>query len=125
MPPPPQPRSAVSAQAAHFRAHPRRSVRIEVELQLGRARLSSRATVVDISLAGAGLEIDEPLVAGERLSVAISTPTLWDPLVVPAVVAWARAGEGRARARAGVAFEHESPESVFATWEMLSALVFD
>lgn len=110
---------------SHFRAHPRRAVRLEVELQLGRAAARRSASMTDVSLAGAGLELDETLVPGERLTIAIATPTLWDPLVVPAVVAWARAGEGRSRARAGIAFEHASADSVFATWEMLSALIYD
>lgn len=108
----------------HFRAHARRAVRLEVVLQLGRTASRRRAAVVDISLAGAGLELDEALVPGERLAVEVQTPTLWDPLVIPAVVAWTRL-TGAARARAGVRFDHEGPASVFATWEMLDALVYD
>lgn len=94
--------------------------------------------VVDISLAGAGLLTEEPLVPGERVSLAFATPTLWDPLVVMAVVAWARplvpgtdrriAPQGtrsRLTSRAGVAFDHAEPPAVLALFEMLSTLVYE
>jgi hypothetical protein len=117
--------------ASHFRAHARRAVRLEVTVESARAARPWTAAVVDVSLAGIGLELDQPLVPGERVRVSIATPTLWDPLVVPATVAWSTSGGALAtahaagRARAGIRFEHESPESAFATWEMLTALVFD
>src|SRR5688572_24100199 len=78
------------AAPSHFRAHARRPVRLTVGLA-GVSRLGSErpAMVIDISLAGAGLETEDPLVPGERLSIAFATPTLWDPLVLAAVVAWA------------------------------------
>lgn len=108
----------------HFRAHARRPVRLEVQLRLEREGGPRRAAFVDVSLAGAGLELEELLAPGERIAVEVHTPTLWDPLVIPAVVAWTQP-VGPARARAGIRFEHEGPESVFATWEMLDALVYD
>jgi hypothetical protein len=112
--------------ASHFRAHGRRAVRLDVTVESGRAHGPStfNAALIDISLAGAGLELEHALVPGERVRISIATPTLWDPLVVPATVAWSRP-LAPALARAGVRFEHESPESAFATWEMLVALVFD
>lgn len=91
--------------------------------------MTRAASMVDVSLAGAGLELEEAvsrvLAPGARVVLAIATPALWDPLEVPAVVAWVRPPDGRRPARAGFAFQHSGPESVFATWEMLSALVFD
>jgi hypothetical protein len=92
--------------------------------------------VIDISLAGAGVETDEPLLPGERLSVAFATPTLWDPLILTAVVAWAhpvrpKAGEldafGRPRssARAGLAFDYPTPDATLAMFEMLVATGFE
>ena len=91
--------------------------------------------VVDISIAGAGLEIDETLAPGERLSLAFSTPTLWDPLVVDAVVAWSGPvrttaerdplGRPRRSARAGVAFDYATADATLAVYEMLAAVAFE
>lgn len=93
------------------------------------------AVVVDVSLAGAGVETEEPLVPGERLSIAFATPTMWDPLVLFGVVAWAHParqgdatdalGRPRATARAGVAFEYPTPDEVLAMFEMLSAIAYE
>ncbi len=98
-----------------------------MELRAERKGAPHAARLVDISLAGAGLELDgtHDLAPGERLTVAIATPALWDPLQVPAVVAWTMPARGRDAARAGVTFRHAGPDSVFATWEMLSSLVFE
>jgi PilZ domain-containing protein len=91
--------------------------------------------VLDISLAGAGVETDEPLVPGERFSVAFATPTLWDPLVLSAIVAWSHPprlkaetdalGRRRSSARAGLAFDYTTPDTVLSMFEMLAALGFE
>ena len=121
--------------AGHFRAFERRPVRLGVVVRNERSGWERAATVVDISIAGAGLEIDAPLAPGERLSLAFSTPTLWDPLVVDVVVAWSgpiRAtpsrdplGRPRTSARAGVAFDFATPDATIAVYEMLAAVVFE
>jgi hypothetical protein len=119
----------------HFRAYERRPVRLAVAL--GGARSGERAaTVVDISLAGAGLEVEELLAPGERITLAFQTPTLWDPLVITAVVTWSAPprprepgsfGVGRQRpmARAGVAFDYPAPDIIFAMFEMLATLDYE
>lgn len=123
------------ASPTHFRAHERRLVRLAVGL--GSARSGERsATVVDISLAGAGLETEEMLVPGERITLSFQTPTLWDPLVVTAAVTWSSpprpregasfaAGRHRALARAGVSFDYPAPDIVFAMFEMLTTLDYE
>lgn len=122
---------------AHFRAHERRSVHLTVALAAPRSGADRQAVVVDISLAGACLETEEPLVPGERVALSFATPTLWDPLVLTAVVAWSQAQpvqmrEGptgifrnRAVARSGVAFDYSSPETVLATYQMLATLGYE
>ena len=90
---------------------------------------------MDISLAGAGLETEDMLVPGERLTLSFQTPTLWDPLVLTAVVTWSappRAREGsfsvgrhRPVARAGVCFDYPAPDIVFAMFEMLTTLDYE
>jgi hypothetical protein len=123
---------------AHFRAHERREVRLAVILVglVGqRSGVERQAVVVDLSLAGAGLETDEPLVPGERLAVTLSTPTMWDPLVIDAVVAWAHPprastevdsiGRSRTVARAGVVFDYPNASLVLSLFEMLATLGFE
>jgi hypothetical protein len=120
---------------AHFRAHERREVRLAVQLVGQRSGVERQAVVVDLSLAGAGLETDDPLVPGERLSVTLSTPTMWDPLVIDAVVAWAHPprastetdaiGRSRTVARAGVAFDYPNAALVLSLFEMLATLGFE
>lgn len=122
------------ASAAHFRAYERKAVRLGVGLAGPRSG-EQPATIVDISLAGAGLETDEALVPGERVSLTITTPTLWDPLVVSAIVAWSQPpkprepgapiGRRAAAARSGLAFEYPSPDVVLAVFEMLATLGYE
>lgn len=119
----------------YFRAHGRRPVRLGVTVRGERAGWERTATVVDISLAGAGIETDEPLVPGERVTVAFAAPTLWDPLVLSAVVAWAHPvrpknevdalGRPRSSARAGLAFDYATPDATLAMFEMLQAIGFE
>jgi hypothetical protein len=123
------------ARTGHFRALDRRPIRLVVTVVGQRSGFDRQATVVDVSLAGAGVETDEPLLPGDRVAVAFQTPTLWDPLVLTAVVAWAHpprsTGEvdafGRQRivARAGLAFDYPASEPVLAMFEMLSSLGYE
>lgn len=103
---------------------------------LGGARSGERAaTCIDISLAGAGVETEEMLVPGERVTLSFQTPTLWDPLVLTAVVTWSApakpregsfsVGRHRPLARAGVAFDYPAPDIVFAMFEMLATLDYE
>ena len=119
----------------HFRAHQRRPVRLSVVLRSERHGWERSGTVIDIHLAGAGVETDEPLTPGDRISVAFATPTLWDPLVLTAVVVWAHPlrptnevdalGRPRASARAGLAFDYPTPDATLAMFEMLVAIGFE
>lgn len=119
----------------HFRAHERREVRLTVEVAGQQSGLQRQAAVVDLSLAGAGIETDEPLVPGNRVSVTLSTPTMWDPLVLEATVAWAHPprttqavdalGRSRTVARAGIVFDYPAPASVLAMFEMLATLGYE
>ena len=107
-------------------------MRLSVGVLGQRSGLERQAIVTDLSLAGAGLETDEPLLPGERLSVTISTPTMWDPLVLEAVVAWAHLpepsaevdalGRSRAVARSGIVFDYPAPATIFAVFELLATI---
>jgi hypothetical protein len=110
-------------------------VRLSVELLGQRSAVVRQAVVTDLSLAGAGVETDDPLIPGERVSVTLSTPTTWDPLVITAVVAWAQpprasteidaVGRSRTVARAGIVFDYPAPASVLAMFEMLATLGYE
>ena len=119
----------------HFRAHGRRAVHLQVTLRAERAAWERTGRIVDVTLAGAGVETEEPLVVGDRLSIAFSTPTLWDPLVLGGVVVWAHPlrtttvldalGRPRMSSRSGLAFDYPTPDATMAMFEMLVAIGFE
>ncbi len=119
----------------HFRAHERRQLRLPVQIAGTRSGVERQAAVIDLSLAGAGLETEDALVPGDRLSISFTTPTMWDPLVLFAIVAWAEApkattdidalGRPRVAARAGVVFDYPDPSTTLAMFEMLATLGFE
>lgn len=121
--------------APHFRAHERRRVRLSVVLRAEHGAWERPGTVINLHLAGAGLETDEPLVVGERVTIAFATPARWDPLVLPAVVAWAHPlamtseldarHRPRSRARSGLSFDYPTPDATLAMFEMLGAIGFE
>lgn len=110
-------------------------MRLSVQLDGARSGIERQAAVIDLSLAGAGLETEEALIPGDRLSISFSTPTMWDPLVLSAIVAWADAprptndldalGRPRIAARAGVVFDYPDPSTTLAMFEMLATLGFE
>ena len=126
---------AIVSPGRHFRAHGRRPVQLPVILRGVRGEWERAARVIDITLAGAGLETEEPLVAGERVMVSFATPTLWDPLVLGAVVAWAHPigtapgtdplGRPRRAARSGLVFDYTTPDTTLAMFDMLAAVGFE
>ena len=129
----------------HFRAHERRELHLPVEI-LSPLREGRRpAVIVNLSLSGAGIEARE-LVCGERLTLTISTPTMWDALVVEGIVVWLGASAAatsapppRTRGRreaghrcsdgedfshaaiGGVLFDYTSSSTVLAMVEMIAA----
>lgn len=123
------------ARSTHFRAHERRSVRLGVGVVGQRSGAARQAVIVDVSLAGAGLETEEQLVPGERLELAFTTPALWDPLTLFGVVTWTQPprpngevdslGRPRTPSRAGVAFEYPDPAAALAMFELLASLTYD
>jgi Tfp pilus assembly protein PilZ len=85
------------------------------------------AAIMDIGLGGARVLVDNALAPGDGLSLSFTAPTLWDPLVLRARVAWvapATASSTGPRA-AGVAFEHRSTDAVFALYELIVTLGYE
>jgi hypothetical protein len=81
--------------------------------------------VIDLGIAGAGMDGtgEFELAPGERLTISFHAPTLWDPLTLTARIAWIRPELGAGRA--GIAFEHKSPQSAYALFELLASLTAD
>ena len=108
-------------EATHFRAHPRREVVLRAMISLP-SGWRGEATVRDLSLGGVGLTLSEPLRAGDRVIVSFLAPSLWDPLAIPARVAWVGPPTPQGRLQTGLAFEPKDPMGVFALFELLSTL---
>lgn len=82
-----------------------------------------QAAVEDIGLGGARVVLDEKVAPGEWLTLSFTAPTLWDPLVLRARVAWV-APSGPTW-RTGVAFEHKMGDAVFALYELIVTLGYE
>jgi hypothetical protein len=113
------------ARSGPFRAHPRRAVRLLALVTHVSAGWQRTATVENMGLGGARLLLDERVSPGDSVTLSFTAPTLWDPLVLRARVAWV-AGTGRGPALAvGVAFEHKGADAVFALYELITTLGFE
>lgn len=110
----------------HFRAHPRRRVELQATLRARDGRVSDVA-IRDLGLGGACVELvesgraDAPLEREVSVTLELTTPSLWDPLLVRGKVAWVRrSAQGRA-GRAGIRFEHRDAATVYALFRLLSS----
>ena len=103
-----------------FRAHERRSVKLTAVLSHRERGWQRDVIVFDLGLGGACVETPfgaqkDALGVGDRVQVQFVMAERWDPLQIPARVAWTSAQ------RAGVAFEFNSPESTWGIFELLAA----
>lgn len=84
------------------------------------------ASVEDIGLGGARIVVDERVAPGEWLTLSFTAPTLWDPLVLRARVAWVSGSSPDGPPwRAGLAFEHKLADAVFALYELIVTLGYE
>jgi len=113
---------ASRARAVHFRAHPRRRVKLRAVLAQPANGWQRDAGVLDLSLGGAKLSFHGRLAVGEKLVVSFFSALLWDPLALPARVAWVLDGKDPGIVWMGVAFEPTDPSSVFALFELVSTV---
>jgi hypothetical protein len=116
----------------HFRAHGRRNVNLPASLRDEHRTILEEARIRNLGLGGACLElppfspvesalfrVDSPLI------LEVTAPSLWDPLILRARVAWCRKAMPDRPARAGVRFEHPEQGSLFALFQLLGAQAFD
>lgn len=107
------------ASGGHFRAFARRSVGLPATLSWG-STAPTAARLVNLGLGGASVETSAGLEAGAPVTLEVAAPNLWDPLIVPAVVAWAR-DVGSGTTRAGLVFRHAERTALPALVELLAA----
>ena len=108
---------------AHFRAHERRAVRLDALLFRPGSAEPASAKLYDLGLGGAGVVSPSPLRAEERLTVTLLSPTLLDPLVALARVAWVSPSDGVPEAyTAGLAFEALERDALLTLFQLISAL---
>jgi Tfp pilus assembly protein PilZ len=100
-----------------FRAHARKAVRISLSLTELESGLARVAETRNVGLGGLCLETEEPLRVGSEVLVALSTPAMWDPLVLRATVVWSEAE--RLPAPSGIRFHFETAASVAALVDFL------
>jgi hypothetical protein len=99
--------------------HARRPVRLRALLTHIDEGWQRHVDVVDLGLGGARLATSEKLSSGDKVSLSFTAPTLWDPLVLRAKVAWAKS------TMAGVTFEHKNPTATFALFELVATMGYE
>jgi Tfp pilus assembly protein PilZ len=105
----------------HFRAFPRRDITLTAHIAVATG-LRSDARLLNVGLGGACVDLAEPLEVGQPVTLHVTTPVLWDPLVVHARVAWLDPEGGRARV--GLEFDHARSRVIRALFELLEAEQF-
>jgi hypothetical protein len=104
----------------HFRAFARRPVQLTAAIRLASdASWRETARVVDMGLGGACIEVAEALAPGTPVRLQMTSPHLWDPLELRALVAWGREGQADKPPRIGVRFEHASGNTLRHLVELL------
>jgi PilZ domain len=106
------------SQDRHFRAYGRRRVDLSASLRRPTHNGDEPIRILDLSLAGACIEVDQPLSPGTRVRMEITAPSLWDPVVVRCRAVWSGAPS---TSRSGLSFEHSDSALVFALFELLEA----
>lgn len=78
--------------------------------------------LVDLGLGGAGVFVGRELPPGAPVRVQIDAPNLWDPLLLPATVAWTgRFEAARGGARGGVRFAALNPTTALALLDLMGS----
>jgi hypothetical protein len=113
----------------HFRAHARRKVNLLAGLHriAYDGRSGEAVRIRDLGLGGACVELGDkaqPLRLDSPVTLEVTAPTLWDPLVLRGRVAWVRPGREDNPTKAGVRFEHTEQSGIFALFQLLTAHSF-
>jgi hypothetical protein len=130
----------------HFRAHARRRVDLDAILRGQTGAFSHAATIRDLGLGGASLELADPVPAAAGIAAVlraearsslvgierevlvileVMAPSLWDPLALAGKIAWVRRGLQGRPWRAGVRFDHREPSALNALFQLLGTHMYD
>lgn len=106
----------------HFRAFARRNVRLPATVAQESGGPTCTAQLVNLGLGGACVELPAPHTysVGDVVTVEIAAANLWDPVQVPARIAWLKP-VGPSASRAGLAFQHNGEHALPALVELLTA----
>jgi hypothetical protein len=107
----------------HFRAFARRAVTLSATVATP-AEGPRPARLLNLGLGGACVEVPAGLDVGAAVTLEVTAPNLWDPLIVPARVAWVRPDAGGAF-HAGFTFDHATPAALPALVELLVAYRYE
>lgn len=108
----------------HFRAAARYAIDLPIAIREAPGAVMRDARLVDVSLGGARVEVAGDLRDGSMVVLEVKTPTLWDPLVIEALVAWST-NSSTVATLAGLKFVHRTPSTLSALFDLLSAQEFE
>ena len=112
--------------AGPFRAHARRAVRLRALLTHVQEGWQRQVQVENVSLGGACIVAEQRMTPGETVTLSFTAPSLWDPLVLRARIAWVSSDADDANVkRAGLSFDHKSADAVFALYELIATLAYE
>ena len=114
----------------HYRAHARRKVNLLAGLYLPftEGKRGIQVRIRDLGLGGAGVEVLDPMAAmraDTSVTLEVTAPSLWDPLVLRGRVAWVRPGRDPVNTKLGIRFEHTEHGGLYALFQLLGAHTFD
>ena len=109
---------------AHFRAHERRHVQLEGALWHPGNAEPVGVKVLNLSLAGAGIACTVALYQDERLMVTLLSPSLLDPLALPARVAWTAIAEEPGLVYGGLVFELPERSSLLTLFQLIGTVTY-
>lgn len=107
----------------HFRAHGRKNVTLAATVRDEHRTFEEDARIKNLGLGGACIELvpsspseGHVLRVDALILLEVIAPSLWDPLVLRARVAWVRRSMP---ARIGVRFEHQEQGNLFALFQLI------
>jgi hypothetical protein len=107
----------------HYRALARRPVSLPAVVTSEDDQWELSATVVDLGLGGARLEVQGQLWVTSPVRLTVVSPNLWDPLVLHGQVAWTNDSESSTAA--GVRFVHSSGATLRALADLIASHRFE
>jgi hypothetical protein len=100
--------------------HARRPVQLRAIVTHVAAGWQQSAIIVNLSLGGACALLDEHVAVDDVITLSFIAPTLWDPLVLRARLAWVGPSAGPGLKRAGVTFDQKSASAMLTLFELIA-----